>query len=450
MGASIKTRRIKQPIIEHGPAVKEALQFTLPSVIMTVSSILVFGLLDGFTPEQTNHFLVILFLAMIPSLLGTSAFQIVIYRIIDENRQTWPRAARRSLLMGFAFSLLFSAALSAVGYIFRQFLGLSLADFLYFAVLLLLSSMVWTMMAAFWAARRVFYPVVVFTTGYLSVLAITYGAHSLDAGYTITGYTLGMALLLVIMLGAAIKAFGKDQAEGTLQGRLSPIYWIAHNISLVAFSTLYLLVIFLDKIIVWVYQGIVADTGLLITGAYTIGGFLGLIPLFSVVATLYFGAATRHIVEKRYEGSLSEIKERSALYLRMYWRSLYWVLAVWAALFLLVAVTVYFLLPDALIFRTTVTVSVGSLFLVLILHNSQFLTTFGRGRISAISMLIVVLFELATIPLVSLDVWYAAAGFLAGTVIGYLISQGYTWYLSKDFEFHIYRYAARFAGLAWK
>ena len=211
-----------------------------------------------------------------------------------------------------------------------------------------------------------------------------------------------------------------------------------------------MLAIFLDKIIVWLYRGSQEGTALFIPGTYTIGSFLGLIPILSVVAAIYFGRATSHLVEKRYDGTLAEIKGRAARYLKMYRTNLGYTLLIWAALFIVVIQLVYFLSPDILIFRTAFTVGMASLFLVLILYNSQFLVTFGEGRVSAFAMSTVVVGELASIFFVHIDVWFAAVGFLAGAILGFILSEIYTLKLSGEFEFHIYRYATRFAKLGWQ
>ena len=448
---SIKTHQLQQPdTVKRGTAVREAALFILPAIIITVISILVFSLLTGFTPEQHNRFVVIIFLAIIPSLLGTAGFQVIIYRIIEEKHEAQDKAVDRALFIGIIFGLSFSAAVSGLTLPFIGLLGLTLTDFSYFVVLLMLFTMIWIFMAVFWATRQFYYPVVLIGFGFSSILAITYGFHRIDPVYTIYGYTLGVILLFIMIAVALLKAFGRIRVDKSSLPTTSLPSLVTHNISLIFFSILYLLATFLDKIIVWVYQGTQSGSGLLIPGPYTIGAFLGLIPLFSVVATLYFGQVSRQIVEKRYEGTLTEIKKRAAKYLKMYRHTLGYMVAIWAVLFILTTGVVYFLLWDPLVFRTTITIAVGSLFLLLILHNSQLLVTFGEGRISAFAASFIIASELASILFIHIDVWFAAAGFLTGAILGFLLSEVYTLILSSDFEFKIYHYAARSAGVRWE
>ncbi len=447
---SIKTKRLRQPEnIERGAAAREAVLFILPSILVTASTIMLFTFLTGFTPEQHNRFVVTIFLAIIPSLLGAAGFQVLVYRAIDENRAAPARAAARAIFAGLIFAVIFSAVVAGLVLAFIGPLGLTMTDFSYFAVLLVLFSMVWIIMAAFWAARQFYYPVVLFGIGYLLILALTYGFHRLDTAYTIAGYTLGVLLLFLMSAVAALKALGRARREEAAP-RVSLASLAGRSTPLIIFSILYLLAIFLDKIIVWVYQGAQGGTGLLIPGPYTTGAFLGLVPTFSVAATFYFGRAAGKLVEKRYEGTLAEIRQRARAYLKIYRHSLWGVVALWAGLFALVNGLVYIFLPDPEVLRVAVTVGIGSLFLVLILHNSQFLVTFGKGGLSALAMSIVIAGELASIPFVHLDFWYAAAGFLAGTMLGFILSEIYTWTISGEFEFQIYRYATRFAGFKWE
>jgi hypothetical protein len=447
---SVKTHRLQQPEnIERVAAVREAVLFLLPSLIITASTILLFGFLTGFTMEQQNRFVVVIFLAIIPSLLGIAGFQVLVYRIIEENAAARGNAPGLVLFFGLGFAILFSVVVAGLILAFHGSLGLTLADFFYFAALLLMFSMTWAIMAVFWATRQFYYPAFVFGAGYLLVLAITYGFHRIGPEYTIAGYTLGIFLVLAMMAAASLKAFGRFWPDKEALSTLSLPSVACRNYSLIVFSWMYVLALFLDKIIVWVYQGIQSGTGLFVPGPYTAGAFLGLVPLFSLAASLYFGRTTREVVEKRYEGTLADIRNRAGEYLKMYRQTLGFVLALWAILFLLVVGPVYFWLPDPAVLRTTITIGVGSLFLVLILHNSQFLVTFGKVRITALAVAIVVVGELASIPFVPLNEWFAAAGFAAGALLGFVLSETYTWMISWNFEFHVYRYAARCAGLNW-
>jgi hypothetical protein len=54
-------------------------------------------------------------------------------------------------------------------------------------------------------------------------------------------------------------------------------------------------------------------------------------------------------------------------------------------------------------------------------------------------MLAVCLAEILSIPFVQMNVWYAAAGFIAGSFIGYLITQVAVLHLFSAFEYRIFR-----------
>jgi hypothetical protein len=437
--------------IERSDALKQAVLFILPSMVITASSLVLFTLLTDFTLQAQNRFAVIILLSVIISLIGTAGLQVFVYRTFERNKKAPAGAGIRSIFIVALYSIVSSVLMSAVIYFFlRSALALSTVDFIYFSILLVLYSMTWAITATFWASGQYYYPAVTFTAAYLIILAVTFGFHRIGPELTITGYTIGVLLMFIMVAAAAIAAFGKARPDDVLQSSPHLLTTIGQNIYAVLFYIFYSLAIFLDKIIVWVYQGITAGTGPVVVGPYTIGSFLGLIPLFSVAALIYFARMTGSLNENRYEGTFANIRRQNGIYLRIYAQSTGIILAVWAVLFILVIGLIDYLIPDILVLQVAAAVSVGSLFLVLVLHNSLVLVNFGRGFISLISILILIMAEVASIFFISLEVWYAAAGFLTGSFIGFLISQLAVFWLSRNFEFYTYNYLTRFAGLAWK
>jgi hypothetical protein len=108
---------------------------------------------------------------------------------------------------------------------------------------------------------------------------------------------------------------------------------------------------------------------------------------------------------------------------------------------LLISVIVFsvLLIGDMKVIMVVFTIGIGALFFEIILFNAFVLPIFSKSYISTISMAVVCLGEALVIPLVSHDVWYASLGFLAGSFVGFLISNYSTEKLLSEFDYNAFR-----------
>ncbi|MFH1639257.1 MAG: exopolysaccharide Pel transporter PelG [Chloroflexota bacterium] len=423
-------------------AVTQGLLFITPSLVITVISYILFFLLRDMGTEQLNTISVTITSAIILSLVGTAGMQILVYRIIDEGKYAHDMTATaRSVRMGVISAVLFSAGASALLYsYFQNALHFPVFYFAHFSALLTLYSLTWIIIIPFWAAGAYRYPALIFTFSYLVVLSLSYGLYQMNPDYVITGYTIGTSVLLLLSLLAARGSPGGRQKIPGLRGDLKILPGlIFRNLSPVIYNVCYVLAIFLDKIIVWVTQGRASGKGLLLTGPYTTGAFLGLIPMFSVMAIVFFTSKVRLLTDDMYLSRLTDIQKRTRRYKYLYDSSLRSMLLIWAVLFTLITCFSLDYIRDPEVVKVAITVAAGSLFFLIIAYDAVVLPFFGRIRISMISMLLVCIFQASAVFFVGLDVWYAAAGFLAGSFAGFLVSHFATRRLLSVFEYNLFR-----------
>ncbi|MDP2730721.1 MAG: exopolysaccharide Pel transporter PelG [Dehalococcoidales bacterium] len=424
------------------PAVSRAILFIIPSIVITVISIILFSQLTGLSEAQMNVFSITIISAIVLSLIGMAGMQVLIYRIIDDRDFFKDGATTRATAIGFVGSLLFSLIISASLYpFFSGVLGFSLTEYVIFSTLLLMYSAIWVFASAFWASEEYTYPAIIFSISYLAILGFTLFAYNTDHIYTILGYSLGTAILFILLLLVSAILFPKPETNHKFTGDFSKVFSLAsHSGDVIFFSIFYVIAIFLDKIIVWVYQGLASGQGLLVTGTYGVGSFLGLIPMFSIAIMVYFTNRTKPLNDERYDGTFSEIQKRVLDYKSVYWSSIGTMLVVALALFALIASLSFYYFSDEAIMRVLVTVSIGSIFFSVIVFNSAVLPIFGKTSISTLAVFFVIIFEILTIPFVAYDVWYASLGFLLGSFIGFLISMISTMRLFYHFEHNMFRY----------
>jgi len=428
--------------ISKGRSITQALLFIVPSLVITVISYVLFALLKNFTAAQLNEFSVTTMAAIVVSLVGTAGMQLLIYRIIDNGKSyKKDEAAGRGIRLGIIYSLAFSVVVAALFYpYFQNVLHFSITTFSYFAVLLILYSLTWILTAAFWATGQYKYPAVVFTFSYLAILSLSYGFHQVDPVNTLSGYTIGVSLLLGLSVASSRMIFGKARGTQRLSEELSTtLKLIPKNISLIFFQIFCVLAIFLDKIIVWVSEGLKSGDGLLVVGPYTIGAFLGLVPVFGVAAVVYFANRAGPLVENMYKGTFSDIQRRIKKYKYLYGNGLMAMLVIGCSLFILAGVFCFYFFNDPLIFKIWVTTSLGAIFFMGIVYNSIVLPLFGKTNISTVAILLVCIGESLSIFFVANDVWAASVGFLSGSFIGFLISFVCVRRLFSEFEYHVFR-----------
>jgi uncharacterized membrane protein len=421
-------------------SVNRAILFILPSIVVTVVSIILFSQLTSFTQLQQNIFSITIFAAIILSLVGMAGIQVLIYRIIGAESDIANGGASRSVKIGITYSIILSIILATVvSPYFLNVLHFSITDFIYFAALLFLYSSTWALVSAFWASGKYGNTAVIFIFSYLVIFALTYIGYAINPAYAILGFTCGTAVLFMGFLLTSTIVFRRPESSYQSSGDVSSLTkLVSQNSSAIIFNIFYILAIFLDKIIVWGYQGINTGQGLLIAGTYTQGAFLGLIPMLSIAAVAYFARRTQSLVDDRYNGTYSEIQKRIETYKRIYGNSVTAMLLITLGLTGIVAALTFFLTYDFQVLRILLTVSLGSVFFVLIIFNSTVLVIFGKSSVSAYSVMMVIIFELLTIPFVSVNVWFCALGFLTGSFIGFLISSLSINRLFSNYEYNIF------------
>jgi uncharacterized membrane protein len=430
-------------ICQTGPRfanVNRAILFILPSVVITAVSIALFSQLTSFTKPQLNTFSLTIITAIVLSLVGMAGMQVLVYRIVESRKDYVDGAGSRSIVIGITFSLIFSVILAfLVSPYFIYILHFSITDFIYFASLLFLFSSTWALVSAFWASEKYGHTAAIFTFSYVVIFAITYYAYQLSPTYAITGYTIGTSILFLSFLLASIIIFRKPESHHKFSDDCYKLLkLISQSSAAIMFNIFYVLAIFLDKIIVWAYQGITTGQGLSIAGPYSEGAFLGLIPMSSIAVMAYFARRTKSLVDDRYNGTYSEIQKRIKEYKRIYRSSLRAMLFITFGLCVVVASLSYVLINDFQVLRILLTVSLGSIFFVLIIFNSAVLVIFGKYSTSTYSVLVVIIFELLTIPFVSINVWYCSLGFLIGSFTGYLISSLPINRLFANYEYNMF------------
>jgi len=421
--------------------VSRGILFILPSIVITAVSIILFSRLTSFTHQQQNTISITIIAAVILSLVGMAAMQVLIYRIVESRGDYADGAAPRSIRIGMTYSLLFSIIMSALLYpLFLFVLHFSITDFLYFAALLFLYSSTWVLVSAFWASGKYGATAAIFTFSYLVIFAFTYYSYQVDHTYAISGYTIGTAVLFLVFLLSSAIIFRRSETGHRFSEDVSKLSkLISQSSAAIMFNIFYVLAIFLDKIIVWVSQGIETGQGLTLAGPYTQGAFLGLVPMLSIGVVAYFTRRTQSLVDDRYNGTFDNIQKRIKEYKRIYGSCIWAVSLITIVLTVIVAFLSNYYINDPRVMRVLLTIAAGSGFFVLIIFNSGVLAIFGKTSTSTYSVLMIIMFELFTIPFVSLNVWYCSLGFLAGSFIGFLMSFVPINGLFANYEYNIFR-----------
>ena len=434
------TKKVENVVFSHGAL------FIVPSLATTLASFILFYLLKGFDAHELNSLEVILMTSVILSLVITAGIQFIIYRVAGEaslsrERVTAKSSISRIIMLGIIFSLVFSIVVSGLAYpYFMIVLKFSILQFSYFAILLCFYSVIWILTAAFWASGQYKYPAAIYALSYFAVFILSYSLYRLNHGYTILGYIAGIAILLLLLGLASWIIFrrGRDpkellQALRSLPKLISRDYWG------MLFQTLYIIALFLDKVIVWLNEGAKAGNGLQIPGTYTTGAFLGLVPTFSLIALAYFAEKVKPLSKGMYGGTLGDIQKRIEEYKRLYWRGLVAMLGTGLILLILVACLSAYVINDAKVNMIVLTIATGVLFFEIILYNSYVLPVFNRSYISTVSIAFVCFGEAIATLFVSKDPWFMSAAFLAGSFVGFLISYLSTIRLLSEFDYNAFR-----------
>ena len=441
MGSTNSTE-VSKPF-SRARALLQAFLFVVPMIVTTGVSILLFSNLSDLSFVQHNTLSIVVLAAVIFSLLGMAGVQLLLYRIIEEPSYQdggITRGVKTSLIYCILFSILISLILAPYFYLVLNF---SLLELLSFFVLLFLFSATWIYSSAFWALEFYEFPALVFIVSYAAIFGITLYVYSINPSYTLFAYVIGTAFLPLLFGILAGIVFEKPKLAHKIGDDLRKFRKLTASMFLaVLYNIFYVLCVFLDKIIVWLFQGASAGTGLLIPGSYTVGSFLGLVPMLSVGVLAYFNSRTKELVRNRYLGTLPDIKNIVIEYKGVYWRCLTALVLITIVLIVLVNIAGLMFFSDNHTLLIVATISMGSLFLVLIVFNSSVLPLFGRTGISTLAISCVVIFELLSIYLVAYDTWFCALGFLLGAFIGSLISLLSIVNTFRNFEYNMFRYVA--------
>ncbi len=416
--------------------------FVAPSVVITVVSYLLFAVVRELTAAELRELSVTIMTAVLVSLVGTAPVQLLIYRIVDEGiyAQNAPAAMMRGLRTGIVYSIIFALAAAALLYpVFTFVLGFSSNNYFYFTALVIMYSLVWVVTTNFWASRNYRTPAVVFTFGYAVLFFLTWGFYELDPAATLPAYTTGIGFVLLFAAVAARNYLKQAPVTKPAAAPSSVAALLRHNVAAILFQVLYVAAIFLDKVSVWVAQGIRSGSGLELTGPYTIGAFLGVIPLFAVASTASFAARASVLTQDLYKGSLAEIRARANAYRHFYTKSLITLMATTLVLYALTTAFTWYFVGDADVLAIELTIGAGAFFFLIVILDSSVLPLFGEIRTSTLSVFIICLSEAIAALFVSQDVWYAAAGFAVGSFLGFLVSQLTLLRLFSRFEYYLFR-----------
>lgn len=424
----------------------QSLLFILPMFITTGISILIFSMATGLSAGEQNTYSLIILSAVVLSLLGISPVQMVMYRLTDQPEFSdggLIRGLRISILYGLIYSLFMSAMALTIFFLMGNFL---LSDILLFTSLILVYSLTWIITAAFFATEQYFYPALIFVLAYLFIYILSFISFQFSPRLFWIAFVTGSSLLPILSGVFAFLVFSKPKDKHPFfKDARDILKLVGDNLMAVVFNLLYVVVIFLDKLIVWAIKGSNIGIDSVIRIPYTPGSFLGMIPMFSICGVAYFTARTRDLVKVRYVGTLAEIRERAREYREVYIKSLLFS-TISAIMLMLGAGLAGYILLTREVFGIIITIAAGCVFLVAILLNASVLPLFGKTRISVLAVASVMVFEIASIPFVDNGNWYAAAGFLTGNAVGFGISLCYTAKLLRDFEFNLFRFLITQAG----
>jgi uncharacterized membrane protein len=422
-------------------SLNQAMFFIIPSIVVTAVSIALFAQLTEFNEHQQNVFSITTISAIILSLVGMAGMQILIYRIVDDRQNPSDQTRKRGVRTGVLYAIIFSLAVSAVLFLyFQRVLHFSWTEYFYFSGLLIIFSLIWILSATFWAAEQYKYPAIIFSAGYLAIFAVTYGAYRWNSEYAMAGYCVGTLILLLTLWTTSARVFRTPEVRPNDSSGFSRIpKLISQNIAAILFSVFYVLAVFLDKIIIWVSQGMASGQGLLVSGPYTEGAFLGLIPMFSIAVVAYFTSRTKPLVEDRYVGTFKQIRNRVGEYKNIYRKSFGLTLLVAMGLFALSTSLIFFFKANYEVVNIWINISVGSIFFSGIIFNSMMFPIFGKTSVSTVAVLVLIAGECLSIPFVGIDIWFASLGFLVGTVAGFLVSCISVMWLFRNFERNMFR-----------
>ena len=254
-------------------ALRNSAVFYLPSLATTLVSFILFATIKGIGVEKVNTIQVIIMSSVILSLLLVAGIQFLTNSVIGQTNVSGDKAGQQSLANGFVrlaivLSIIFSIVVSGIAYpFFNNVLHYTVLDFSFFVILLVCYALIWVITGVFWASGWYKYPAIIFVFSYIVIFALGYiGYHQGPVDFMV-GYIGGVVLLLALLSLFLWSVFRGQQKPKklwetacTLPRLISKNYWG------MLFQTFFILAIFLDKIIVWISEGIKNGNGLQIMG----------------------------------------------------------------------------------------------------------------------------------------------------------------------------------------
>lgn len=449
MGApSISLKNIIEKVkinVDRG-ALANGIQFYIPTLSTTLASFVLFGLLSGYNVVDLNVAEAIIISAVILSLLASACIQAVVYKLVDDavvsdNSENAVSRVGRILLPATLIAVLLAIILSAAVYPYLEYaLRLNLVEYFSCVILTVLYSITWVLLSAVWASGQNKQPAIVFSLSYFTVLLLGYNLAAMEIRYVVWGYIGGISILAISLLVACSKLFKNTKQTETWREVFRHLRSLFRKSSwAMVFQTFFVLALFLDKIIVWVEEGIKNGTGLQVISPYTTGSFLGFVPTLSLILSAYYSEKLKKTTKGIYGGTLKDIQTHTKQYKSLYWAGLSTMFVV--GLLVLLAVVLYAsqVIGDPLVTNVTVTIGAGVILFQTIVSNSSVLSVFNKSHISAISMLVVCICEGLCILLVPYSVWYESLGFFVGSLLGLIISHIATLKLITRFEYSAFR-----------
>jgi uncharacterized membrane protein len=427
-------------------ALRDSTLFYLPSLATTLVSFILFATIKGIEPGKLNTIQVTIMASVILSLMLVAGIQFLTNTVIGQINTSEDKTKQRSLSSGFTrlailLSFIFSIIVSAIVYpYFSSVLHFSTLDFSFFVILLVCYAFIWVITGAFWALGQHKYPAIIFVFSYIVIFTFGYIGYHLGSVEFMVGYTVGVVLLLALLSLFLLSVFrGQPKPKGLRESARMLPELISKNYWGMLFQTFLILAIFLDKIIVWISEGIKAGNGLQIMSNYTTGSFLGLIPSFSLVALAYFSEKVKRLSKNMWTGSLNDVRMRIQEYKRLYNMGLLTMLSSGSVLLALVVGFSQIISGDNMITLIALTIGLGVLFFEVILFNAFVLPVFRQSRISTVSVIFMCLTETVIALLVPKNIWFASVGFLTGSFMGFLLSHFTTKKLLSEFDYNAFR-----------
>ncbi|MDY6834666.1 MAG: exopolysaccharide Pel transporter PelG [Chloroflexota bacterium] len=434
--------------VDANPLV-QSLLFIVPPVVTTVFTYLLFLLMEGNISSDMQRFAITIIMAVVVSLVGTAGVQIVVSKIVGDALFFKDKSMiAKGIRTGLGYCLVFSIIASAgFYYYYIAILDFPIFFFSCFAALLVFFSVTWVCMAALSTAKKYMRIALITTSSYTLSFALALGLSYSSSELALLGYSVGILEWALLALFLTSGLCGGELLKGRWLSELAglPAKMLNYR-SMVLFHTLYIVAIFMDKVIIWVMRGTEEGIGLSLDDPYTTAAFLGMIPLFAVAGVAYFSLKVQPLVDNLYRGTLSEIQTRAEEYKRLFARSITRSMITGLIIGIVVVVLGHYVLDisGTQDISIVIATSFGSICFVGILLNSTVLSLFGRFSITAWSVAVACLVQVATITFMGTESWLVAWGFLMGGCTGFIISFIAVNRLFREFDYNIFR------SLVWR